>query len=719
MKLSCLKYYTLVNRVSDYHVYLAILDVGSGKIIAQDDNIQQQFVDFIKYIEQPNIGWTSKETVQGNYAISPDRMLNLTPLTIGVEEPRYWLCSLISSPDHTEVILKDEILLQTIKDVAIFIQHDSDATILARGMADELATRYEELNLLYGIDVDFDFSGSDSISEMYYKIIEDCIVYLGVDIVCLYLPDEDVLVVKNNPDISAGDLSTVLNKFQGSLYSLIAEDPETYVVNKDEIVDWTNPRLGIDYKYIAVPLFKSIKSMAGMLVIANHETQNNFTNSDRKLCEVLGAEISKFIQLRHDPLTGLLNRVGLEQQLRQAIAQNYEKSKRGMLLYIDIDQFKSVNEVSGHNAGDILLTQLASLLPYNIRATDSLARIGGDDFVIILNDCPVSNGLAIAEKIIEQIKSFRFVFLDKVFNITVSIGLVVFGDDDKNTDDIIGAAESACFTAKELGRNQVRLYEKTDVIMTKRHDDVLWVGRIHNAIEDNRFKLYRQRIISIQNDTVELSHYEILLRMIDEKGSVLSPFTFIPAAERYEQMTKLDRWVILKTLETLSFHNKKEDAVVLHLSINLSGQSLCEDGFAEFIINSINKYEIQPESLCFEVTETAAIINLSHAQKFMAKVKAIGCSFSLDDFGSGMSSFGYLKSLPVDYLKIDGQFVKGMMSDPVDRAMVESIHHIGHVMGLQTIAEFVEDDEMIEHLRLIGIDYAQGYALGRPEPFEL
>lgn len=714
------KYYSLLKHATYYDISMAITDVYADNILIQQFGTGKPFESWFADLESKEITWQNQQTNQINYQLSPAEILNVTQIQLGAEEShRYWLCCLMTSSGHQQIDSVDESLMQTLADIAQYIGEDYNAALITNGLADELAARYEELNLLYGIDADFNAKEGDSTTQMYETIVEDCYDYMDVDIACLIMPEEHVLVVQNDDQIDKDELSTVLNKFQGPLYSLVSAAHEVLVVNKDEVADWTNPQLDIDYKYMAAPIFKSVGRMAGILVIANHENKKSFTNSDRKICEVLATEITKVTQSRHDALTGLLNRNGFEQKLQACIRQSYEQSRLSALLYIDIDQFKSVNELSGHNAGDILLSQLSTLLSEHIRDTDVLARVGGDDFAILLNNCQLTKALAIADKIHNQLAAFRFIFLDKIFDITASIGLAMFGEKEQSVDAVIGTAESACFTAKELGRNQVRLYEETDEIMTKRRDDVLWVSRIHNAIEEDRFKLYRQLITSIQSDNEHEKHYEILIRMIDEEGKVLSPFRFIPAAERYEQMTKLDRWVIKKTLTTLTAYDQQVGNHDLTVSINLSGQSLSEDGFADFIVNEVTHRQIAANRLCFEVTETAAIINLSHALKFMEKVRSIGCKFSLDDFGSGMSSFGYLKNLPVDYLKIDGHFVKTMLQDPVDRAMVESIHHIGHVMGLKTIAEFVEDLEMVEQLRTIGVDYVQGYALGKPEPFEV
>lgn len=712
------RYHSLFNHFLKDLSELVLIDKNGEVQLSEGKNIVSSIPSLISNLDD-KIQWKNTSQTGQYLALDDSIYIYLLSLKLGADENLYWL-SLIVDQSATEKLSAGdiELIFQTLGQISVFIIDDYNQTLIINGMSDELATRYEELNLLYGMDAGFNIDEMKTDEEIYEAIVDDCCDYMGVELACLIMEGKEPIVANHNSDITKDKLSLVLNKFQGPLYTVIAAEPATLVINKNEVIDWTNPELGIDFKYIAVPIFKSLGRMTGILVIANHDDKKSFTNSDRKLSEVLAAEISKLTQARHDALTGLLNRKGFERRLRCAIRKSFQQSKMSAMIYLDVDQFQLVNELSGHHAGDVLLQQIASLLPTQIRTTDTLARLGGDEFALILENCPLSKALAVAGKINEQIQTFRFVFLDKVFDVTVSVGIVLFGDEEKDIKMVMGEAESACFTAKEMGRNQVRVYEANNEVMTKRRDDVLWISRIHNAIEENRFRIYRQQIKPIQPDDNGDGHYEILLRMIDEQGNIISPFGFIPAAERYDQMTKLDRWVIEKALDTILIYDKKVGNQNLSLSINLSGQSLCEDGFSSFIVKGIQSRKIDPARLCFEITETAAIVNLSYALKFIEKVKKIGCSFSLDDFGSGMSSFGYLKNLPVDYLKIDGHFVKTMLKDPVDFAMVESIHHIGHVMGLKTIAEFVESEDMFEPLIKIGVDYIQGYAIGKPEPFD-
>ena len=370
-------------------------------------------------------------------------------------------------------------------DISQLIKEDYNQTVIINGMSDELASRYEELNLLYGIEAGFNSNHQQNIEETFQSIVEGCSSFMSVGLACMIFPGNEPIVSVSDKRLVKGRLKSILNKLQGPLYSDVAIERETVVVNGDEVTDWLLQDSSTDFKYMLVPFFKSPNLMGGILVVVNENDKASFTNSDRKLCEVLGAEISKFIQSQHDSLTGLANLKNFQITLQEQIRNDFEQGRQSALLYIDVDQFMHVNELSGHSAGDVLLTQMANLLSVHIRKEDLLARIGGDEFTILLHNCPLDNALTIAEKITNEINAFRFVFKDKIFDVTVSVGLVMFGDVNHKVEDLLGLAESACFTAKELGRNQVRIYNKTDAVMNKRRDDVLWVSRIHNALEEN------------------------------------------------------------------------------------------------------------------------------------------------------------------------------------------------------------------------------------------
>ena len=417
-------------------------------------------------------------------------------------------------------------------------------------------------------------------------------------------------------------------------------------------------------------------------------------------------------QATHDTLTGLVNRHEFEHRLRQLLETANPHTPHA-LLYLDLDQFKVVNDTCGHIAGDDLLRQISGLMRTKLRARDTLARLGGDEFGVLLEHCSVMEAARIANTLRELLESFRFGWNDKSFNIGVSIGLVPITREGETLASVFSAADSSCYAAKETGRNRVHIYEPDDAVLAQRDGEMRWIPRIQQALADERFRLYYQPILSLGSKAVDGTHGEILLRMLDETGAVVLPGAFLPAAERYGLMLAIDRWVVRKSVEVLA--DTKEIAGTTTFSINISGQSLGAADFLDFVTDLIDVTGVSARRVCFEITETSAVSELARALHFMDTLKALGCRFALDDFGTGVSSFSYLKTLPVDYLKVDGGFVKGVATDTVDLAMVEAVHHVGNIMGIKTVAEWVESQTILSKLQHIGIDYGQGYALGRPK----
>ena len=422
-------------------------------------------------------------------------------------------------------------------------------------------------------------------------------------------------------------------------------------------------------------------------------------------------------QARHDSLTGLINRGEFEARLEQALLSARGGDIQHALCYLDLDQFKIVNDTCGHIAGDELLKQLTAHMQTRVRSNDALARLGGDEFGILLQNCPIEQARETADMLREVVKKFRFTWDDKIFEIGASIGVVPITTDSGSIVDVLSAADSACYVAKDLGRNRIHVYQPEDSALTQRHGEMQWVHRVSRALGENRFRLLFQPALPLHAAEPE-GYGEILVRMVDEDGNLVQPMAFIPAAERYQMMPALDRWVLEAALHAL-----REASTTLCGSgicaVNLSGQSLCDDHFLTSVIELLDRVQVDPRRLCFEITETAAIANLARATHFLSVLRAKGCRFALDDFGSGLSSFMHLKHLPVDFLKIDGSFVRDMEKDPVDAAMVEAINRIGHVMGIRTIAEAVENNVVLERLRALGVNFAQGSIIADPQTLDM
>ena len=418
----------------------------------------------------------------------------------------------------------------------------------------------------------------------------------------------------------------------------------------------------------------------------------------------------------HDSLTGLINRREFEIRLRCAIDRARRDGIEHTVCFVDLDRFKIVNDSCGHIAGDELLKQTGKFFKKQLRTGDSVARLGGDEFALLLESCPLDLARKVIHGLHENLQEFLFSWDEQIFKVCASIGVAAVTRHTSTLESVMVAADSACYTAKERGRNCYHINEPEDGDLYPSHKGTGSVSNIIKALEQDRFIIYGQPIVAINGGAAHSEFYEVLLRMIDDQGQLVMPGNFIPAAERYNLMTKIDRWVIQHALEILASRTSKLQGRSAALSINLSGASMSDAGILPFIRNQIEKHKINSSKICFEITETNAISDLANAQTLINELKKLGCNFALDDFGSGFSSFAYLKNLAVDYLKIDGLFVRDIVQDPIDLAMVRSIHEVAKVIGIQTIAEFVENDEILLILREIGVDHAQGFGIARPAP---
>jgi diguanylate cyclase (GGDEF)-like protein len=417
-------------------------------------------------------------------------------------------------------------------------------------------------------------------------------------------------------------------------------------------------------------------------------------------------------QAKHDALTGLVNRREFMRRLENALVHSKRDGTPCILCYLDLDQFKIVNDTVGHTAGDELLKELSGLLYGRLRTRDTLARLGGDEFALLLENCHLDDGIRVAETLLAVLAGFRFNWESREFQIGASIGIVPITAETDTALQVLSQADLACYTAKDLGRNRIHVYHDGDVELGRLESQMALVSNLQTALKQDRFQLYQQPICALADGRIE--HYELLVRLQEVPDKILLPRSFIPAAERYGMMKEIDRWVIQHALSV--YAERYGESSDIAFSINLSGNSLNDDSLLPWIHAQLRHYQVPPARICFEVTETAAIRNLNQAKQLIEELKASGCRFALDDFGSGLSSFAYIKYLPVDYLKIDGSFVADLEQDPTANAMISAINEMGHVLGMKTVAEHVENADTLEKMREIGVDYVQGYELGEPVP---
>lgn len=460
-------------------------------------------------------------------------------------------------------------------------------------------------------------------------------------------------------------------------------------------------------RYSASPILANSGIPLGMILIFSDVTETR--SMERKLT----------YQATHDALTGLINRTEFELRLTEAIESAQRQDEHHVLCYMDLDKLKLINDTCSHESGDKLIVQVTAILQGCIRDSDILARLGGDEYGLLIRNCSLHDAERLVEKMLTEIHAHRFATRGHTFEVSASIGVAPVDSGCENANQVMSAADLACYASKDAGGNRYHVYQVSDRQLVQRHDEMRWVSKLTEAIESDRLVLYYQDIVPVVSDDAAPHHFEILVRMLDEQGGIVPPGRFLPAAERYGLATSLDRWVVSHSFSWYAEHiGSQAEPGALCMSLNLSGASITDKRFLKFIIAGMRYHDIPPQAICFEITETAAIANLESAIEFILELRSLGCSFALDDFGSGLSSFAYLKHLPVDYLKIDGSFVKDMETDALDCAMVSSIHQIGSVIGIKTIAEFVENEQILKKLADIGVDYAQGYGIAKPAPLD-
>jgi len=433
----------------------------------------------------------------------------------------------------------------------------------------------------------------------------------------------------------------------------------------------------------------------------------------RDVSELRGLTARMSYQATHDGLTGLINRREFERQLNLALQESASDNIGHVLCYLDLDRFKTVNDTCGHQAGDMLLREISAIIKEQVRDSDYVGRLGGDEFGMLLSGCPLKKARQIADDVCEAVRAYRFVWQDKIFTVGVSIGLVEIGPDTTALEDVLAAADSACYLAKEAGRGRVHVYSAQDEASARQRGEIHWLQKLQNALKDNQFELYTQPIISLGGRVPFGPAVEVFLRLKDEDGSLIPPEKFIKAAERYRLMGSVDRWVVNSTLASLS-----QGAIKLpderSCTINLSGQTMGEEDFLEFVVESLDHSQIDPSRICFEVTEAAVVNNLEHAKRFVGVLHGMGCRFGLDDFGGGIGSLASLQGLDIDYVKIDGVFTQDLGSDTINQEVVGSITRLSKTVGFKVVAEQVEDQVSFDNLRELGVNFIQGNYVEAP-----
>ncbi len=599
----------------------------------------------------------------------------------------------------------NDIAEEFLQGIAACIKSEHQIVAELDGMAGELAERYDELNLVY--DTDDHVNGLQEARFALQILVDNCATYMDVGMSTLLLPDRKICISHIKDENLSAEKASIVSRLRKGIFSTSAASKCGTVVNS---------QMGAR-KALSIPVLGGDGNVTGILATIKNSQMPDYTNSDRNLLEVMSRKVTKILQTVYDPLTGQLNRSGYEYHVRQNLLASQEQGTTHCILDLDIDDLQIINDTISYQAGDEIIKNVAKVIDDLIRDTDILSRTGGDEFGVLLDNCTLEDGESVAEKIRLTITALEYTWQDQRIEISTTIGVAAITPDSESPASVISTAEVARNAAKESGKNRVQVYKKGNSDLIRRKGEMQWVSRIKNALRENRFQIYSQVIVPLSNRS-ENFHVEILLRLRDENGDILTPWAFIPAAERYHLMPDIDKWVINKTLSEFVRIWKTDWAKSAQVSINLSGQSMSARDFLGFVIEQLGREGVVAKNICFEITESAAIENIDEAKEFISSIRKRGCRFSLDDFGTGLSSFAYLKNLSVDYLKIDGSFVKEIIDDPVSNTMVSAINQVGHVMGLETLAEFVENQAIMNRLAELGIDYAQGYGIGKPMPLE-
>ena len=605
-------------------------------------------------------------------------------------------------------------LIRCIHEIADRIVEDFETERELDGMALELSSRNEELNLIYELDDLTATAFNLADDNIFSHLTKLCKRYSDVDEVYCLVPDftSATQLISGRFGSLAENGSNSENLLARSLLNILQQRSRTVVINSPDDSLWN--QIGLENRHrriIGAPIIDIDRKAHGVLVVVNSHDKPEFTNSDRKLTEVLASRASAALVSYQDEVTGLYNNRGFE-----LVMTNREREKSGLqggLAIFEVDNFESIYDSLGSTGSDELIRFITHLFKSNTDKDTLLGRCGKATFGLSPSSSSPKYLQNQTLKLQDIVRSSRFNWRDKMVDLTVSAGVAEVSKRQEQPSQKMEIARIACNIAKESGKSRMHVLSELDPALINYRSRVDYLQEVIEAMEQNRLKLFLQPIEEVCVGASEISHYEVLLRFVDKNGNILNPENLISVAEQFEIMPQVDRWVVHHALIALFECNDEK----VNFSINLSGQSLNHE-FSEFLENELDAIDLDAGRVCFEITETAVISNLNAAINLIERIRARGCKFSLDDFGSGLSSFSYLQNIPVDYLKIDGSFVKDIVDDPVSRAIVDSINRVGIAMNLQTIAEYVENDAVLEVIREIGVHYGQGYGLGRPAPIE-
>ncbi len=546
-------------------------------------------------------------------------------------------------------------------------------------------------------------------------VVNNCSKHLNVSLAVLILRNMGITLRSENGGEPLANSGKLVRELDRRLTGWLATANESAVLDLDALTDVHEIEALVPCKCIAAPVVVDEDKMEGILVFANHPESRDFGKRKLAFLQAIAANISSIVEARFDSLTGLVNRNEFEYLLEKSINGSRRKSARHSVLHLNLDELQSVDEGFGLEARDEAIRHIGLLLAAKLKNIGPVARIGDDEFGIFIANCPVDRGWCIGEEIRRAISDLSIMWADRPIKLTASIGVAQLSAELETIESSLAAANIACVVAKDRGRDRVAIYRHNDALLLHGRKRTQGVESVQQALRNDEFQLYCQLIKPLTTAT-KTSHFEILLRVVDDQDNLFTPNEFMPHAEHSRLMPAIDRWVITHSLEMLADFGSRLATEKSFFAINLSGQSICDNSFLNFVIGELVRTGVPTTAVCFEVTETTAILNMKRAKQFMSALREKGCRFSLDDFGSGLSSFSYLKTLPIDFLKIDGQFVREIAEDPVSNAMVAAINQMSHAMGLKTIAEYVESTAIKTQLTSLGVDYGQGFGIARPRP---